>query len=52
MAMSLVPMLFIPFMLCGGFFVNQDKIPYYFYPFEYISMIKYGYQAAVQVNLS
>ena len=49
MAMSLVPMLIIPFMLFAGFFVNQNNIPYYFYPISYLSMFKYSFQAAVQV---
>ena len=49
MAMSLVPVIIVPFMLFGGFFVSQNNIPYYFYPFEYLSMFKYGFQAAVEV---
>ena len=51
MAMSLVPMLIVPFMLFAGFFVNQNNIPYYFYPILYLSMFKYGFQSAVQVVL-
>lgn len=47
--MSLVPMINIPFMLFGGFFSSQSTVPYYFYPFQYLSMFKYGYQAAVEV---
>jgi len=47
--MSLSPMILIPFMLFGGFYVNQNNVPYYFYPIQYISMFKYGFQAAVQV---
>ena len=49
MAMSLVPVIIVHFMLFGGFFVSQNNIPYYFYPFEYLSMFKYGFQAAVEV---
>eukprot|EP01017_Pseudomicrothorax_dubius_P021861 TRINITY_DN2351_c0_g1_i6.p1 TRINITY_DN2351_c0_g1~~TRINITY_DN2351_c0_g1_i6.p1 ORF type:complete len:640 (-),score=172.28 TRINITY_DN2351_c0_g1_i6:54-1973(-) len=44
-AMSLVPVLLIPLMAFAGFFVNQNKIPFYFKPFEYISPWKYGFQA-------
>ena len=51
LAMSLSPMIMVPFMLFGGFFVNQNNVPYYFYPIQYISMFKYGFQAAVQVFL-
>lgn len=47
--MALVPVLIIPMMLFAGFFVGQDKIPYYFYEFKYISPIKYGFQAGVVV---
>ncbi|CAD8049574.1 unnamed protein product [Paramecium sonneborni] len=46
-ATALVPALVIPFMILGGFFVNQDNIPYIFYPFTYLSMFKYGFEAAV-----
>ena len=50
MGMSLIPMTFVPYMLFGGFFVNQNNVPYYFfYPVQYISMFKYGFQATVQV---
>ena len=49
MAMSMVPVLIVPFMLFGGFFVNQNDVPYYFYPFQFLSMFKYGFQAAAQV---
>jgi ABC-type multidrug transport system permease subunit len=42
-ATALVPAFIIPFMVLGGFFVNQQDIPYVFYPFEYISMFKYGF---------
>lgn len=42
-AVALTPVLIIPLMIMGGFFVSTDNIPYYFYPFEYISMFKYGF---------
>ena len=51
-AMDLIPILVVPFMLFGGYFVNQSNVPYYFYEFQYISMYKYGNQAAVQVHKS
>lgn len=51
MAMALVPVLIIPFLLLAGFFVNQNNIPYYFYPFEYLSIFKYCFQAAIIVNI-
>ena len=48
--MAMVPMVLIPFMLFGGYFVNQSNVPYYFYPLQYMSMFKYGFQAAVEVK--
>ena len=47
-AMALVPVLIIPFMLLGGFFINlTDKtdIRVIFYPFMYPSPFKYSFQA-------
>lgn len=49
LAMAMVPFITLPFMLFGGFFVNQGNVPYYFYPFQYMSMFTYGYQSAIQV---
>lgn len=46
--MALVPVLIIPFMLLGGFFINLDDvndIRVIFYPIMYLSPFKYGYQA-------
>jgi len=45
-AMSLVPLLVIPLMVLGGFFVNTNNIPKYLIWIEYISMFKYSFQAA------
>lgn len=44
-AMAMTPVVLIPLMAFAGFFVNQDKIPYYFIEFEYISPWKYAFQA-------
>ena len=46
-AVSLTPIVIIPFMLFAGFFVNQNNIPEFLYPFKYISLFKYGMQAFV-----
>jgi len=48
LAVTLTPVLIIPFMLFAGFFVNQDNIPKFLLPFEYLSIFKYGYQALMQ----
>lgn len=47
MAMSMIPVIIVPFMVLAGFLVNQNNIPYYFYPIEYVSMFKYGFQASI-----
>jgi len=49
-AMALVPVLIIPFMLLGGFFINLDEysdIRVIFYPISYLSPFKYGFQAGM-----
>lgn len=45
LAVTLTPVLIIPFMLFAGFFVNQKNIPWFLMPFQYASIFKYGYQA-------
>lgn len=49
-AMALVPVLIIPFMLLGGFFINLDGVDdvrVIFYPIMYLSPFKYGFQAGM-----
>lgn len=43
LAVTLTPVLIIPFMLFAGFFVNQDNIPIWLIEFQYMSFFKYGY---------
>mmetsp|Transcript_108594 Transcript_108594/g.150156 ORF Transcript_108594/g.150156 Transcript_108594/m.150156 type:complete len:181 (+) Transcript_108594:956-1498(+) len=43
LAVTLTPVLIIPFMLFAGFFVNQDNIPIWLIEFQYMSIFKYGY---------
>jgi ABC-2 type transporter len=45
LAVTLTPVLIIPFMLFAGFFVNQSNIPVWLIEFQYLSFFKYGYQA-------
>ena len=45
LAVTLTPVLIVPFMLFAGFFVASANIPYWLKEFEYLSIIKYGYQA-------
>jgi hypothetical protein len=49
LAVTLTPVLIIPFMLFAGFFVNQDNIPIWLIEFQYLSFFKYGYQALLLV---
>lgn len=45
--MALVPVLIIPFLLVGGFFVPLETVPKVFYPFEYLSMFRYGFEGMI-----
>jgi ABC-type multidrug transport system permease subunit len=49
-AVSLTPIVIIPFMLFAGFCVNQNNIPIFLKPFQYISLFKYGMQALMIVS--
>lgn len=44
---ALVPVLIIPFLLVGGFFVPLETVPKVFYPFEYLSMFRYGFEGMI-----
>jgi hypothetical protein len=48
--MALVPVIIIPFMLLGGFFINLDQytdIRVIFYPIMYASPFRYGFFGAI-----
>ena len=45
LAVTLTPVLIIPFMLFAGFFVSSDNIHWYLKEFEYLSIFKYGYES-------
>jgi ABC-type multidrug transport system permease subunit len=47
---ALIPLLIIPLMLSGGYFRSVNDMPKFFYIFEYISMLKYGFQAGIMNN--
>lgn len=44
-AVTLTPVLIVPFMLFAGYYVASKDIPYWLREFEYLSIYKYGYQA-------
>lgn len=46
-AMALVPVLIIPFMMLSGFFRDLDQVSKVFYPLEYLSPFRYGFQACM-----
>lgn len=50
LAVAITPVLIIPFMLFGGFFVTPSQIPWFMREFEYLSIFKYGYQAAMRTE--
>lgn len=52
LAVTLTPVLIIPFMLFAGFFVASSSIPVYLKEFEWLSIFKYGYQALMLNNFS
>lgn len=45
LAVTLTPVLIIPFMLFAGFFVATSNIPIWMREFEYLSIFKYAYTA-------
>jgi len=47
MALTVTPVLVIPFMLFGGFFLNAASVPVYFIWLQYLSYFKYSYEAMV-----
>jgi len=49
MVLALAPVIIIPLLMFAGFFVNQNNIPYFFYPIQYLSFVKYGFQAKIMV---
>jgi len=44
LAQILCPLTIVLFMLFGGFYVNVDNIPVYYYPVYYLSFFNYGFQ--------
>ena len=49
-AVSLTPIIIVPFFLLAGFFVNQSNIPVWLYEFEYLSIFRYMFQAFAIVS--
>ena len=39
-----MPVIVIPLMAFGGYYINIDTLPTYFMPLKYISYFAYGYE--------
>jgi ATP-binding cassette subfamily G (WHITE) protein 1 len=52
LAVTLTPVLIIPFMLFAGFFVSASSIPIFLKEFEYLSIFKYGFQALMLLEFT
>eukprot|EP01128_Nolandella_sp_AFSM9_P012768 TRINITY_DN95_c1_g1_i1.p1 TRINITY_DN95_c1_g1~~TRINITY_DN95_c1_g1_i1.p1 ORF type:complete len:782 (-),score=142.23 TRINITY_DN95_c1_g1_i1:59-2344(-) len=51
MVQRVQPLILLPFMLFGGFFLSADSIPVYFQWIEYMSFVKYAFRIAMNVVL-
>jgi hypothetical protein len=51
-ALAVMPMLLLPLMVFGGFFVNTNSIPAYFSWIQYLSPMRYGFIAAAKNEFS
>lgn len=43
-ATAVLPVIVIPLLAFGGFYINQESLPFYFYPIKYISYFGYAYE--------
>uniref|UniRef100_A0A1I8BF51 ABC2_membrane domain-containing protein n=1 Tax=Meloidogyne hapla TaxID=6305 RepID=A0A1I8BF51_MELHA len=46
LALAMLPVVVIPLLAFGGFYINQQSLPSYFYPIKFISYFGYGYESA------
>ncbi|KAL6069457.1 ATP-binding cassette sub- G member 2 [Balamuthia mandrillaris] len=46
-SMALAPLVFIPLMLTGGLFLNQDSVPDWLRWIQFLSLFKYGFEILV-----
>jgi len=49
-ALAVAPVVLLPFMIFGGFLINLDSIPNYFYWLSYLSFFRYGFESLVVVQ--
>ncbi|KAF7638719.1 ABC transporter domain-containing protein [Meloidogyne graminicola] len=46
LAIAMLPVVVIPLLAFGGFYINQQSLPSYFYPIKFISYFGYAYESA------
>nr|CAD2168985.1 unnamed protein product [Meloidogyne enterolobii] len=46
LALAMLPVVVIPLLAFGGFYINQQSLPSYFYPIKFISYFGYAYESA------
>ncbi|PIO58805.1 ABC-2 type transporter, partial [Teladorsagia circumcincta] len=44
-AVAILPIFVVPMMAFGGYFINQGSLPFYFYPFKYLSYFGYAFES-------
>ncbi|VDO47843.1 unnamed protein product [Haemonchus placei] len=44
-AIAVLPIFVVPMMAFGGYFINQGSLPFYFYPFKYLSYFGYAFES-------
>ncbi|KAK6743075.1 hypothetical protein RB195_010378 [Necator americanus] len=47
LAVAVLPIFVVPMMAFGGFFINQGSLPWFFYPFKYLSYFGYAFESLV-----
>jgi ABC-type multidrug transport system permease subunit len=49
LAMAITPMVVIPLMIFGGFFLNSESVPLYFIWLEKISFLRYAFENVIVI---
>lgn len=44
-----MPVIVIPLLAFGGFYINQETLPFYFYPIKYLSYFGYAFEVRSSV---
>lgn len=45
-ATAVLPVVVVPLLAFGGFYINQESLPFYFYPVKYLSYFGYAFESA------